>query len=178
MERTGPDSAEQFNRLVVTHQRRIYGFIYTLVQDYAATEDILQETTTVLWRKFEQFEPGTDFGAWALRVARFSVFEWRRKQQKLPLAIGDELLLELANKAEAAQSADHLASYEALEDCLTHLAQRDRDLLQDRYTEAHPVTEIARRSGRTRDAVYKVLARIHRNLGTCIQHKLKEMYAT
>lgn len=178
MERSPPHSAEQFNRLVVTHQRRMYGFIYTLVQDYAATEDILQETTTVLWRKFDQFEPGTDFGAWALRVARFSVLEWRRKQQKLPLAIGDELLLELANKAEAEQSGDRLACYEALEDCLSHLPERDRDLLRDRYTEQRPVTEIARGSGRTRDAVYKVLARIHRNLGTCIERKLTELHAT
>jgi RNA polymerase sigma-70 factor (ECF subfamily) len=178
MEHYGLHSSEQFTRLLVAHQRRIYGFIYTLVQDHVATEDILQEVTTVLWRKFETFELGSDFGSWALRVARLSVFEWRRLQQKLPLPIDDELLLKLASKAEAVQSSDHLARYETLEDCLSHLHDRDRELLNQRYVEDEPVTGIASRSGRTRDAVYKVLARIHRNLGECIQHKLEGLHTS
>lgn len=161
----------------MTHQRRIYGFIYTLVQDYAATDDILQETTTVLWRKFESFEPGTDFGAWALRVARYSVLEWRKKQQKLPLPIDDELLLDLAGMAGEIQSHDTSSRQESLEDCLMSLNQRDRDLLEQRYTREESVVAIAKDSGRTRDAVYKILARIHRDLGLCIEQKLNTLHS-
>ena len=96
-----PDSdlAASFSRLLIANQRRLYGFVYTLVQDHTATDEILQEVATVLLKKFDQFEPGTDFGAWAMKVSRFTVFEWRRKQAKLPLPMGEELFASIADKA-------------------------------------------------------------------------------
>ena len=169
-----PKSHEQFTRLLVANQRRLYGFIFTLVQDHSAADDVLQEATSLLWQKFESFEPGTDFGAWAMKVARFKVLEWRRKQQKLPLPIEEELLHELAGKAEVAQLTDDLGRREALEHCLTKLNERDSGLLNQRYAEDRPVSGIAAKLGRTRDAIYKVLARIHRDLQRCIQGKMKE----
>lgn len=166
---------EKFTRLLVANQRRIYGFIFTLIQDHGATDDVLQETTSLLWEKFDSFELGTDFGAWAMRVARFKVLEWRRKQQRLPLPIEEELLIEMAAKAEEAQNHDGIGRREALEQCLSKLNERDMSLLNERYTLEKPVTRIASQMGRSRDAVYKVLARIHRDLQGCIKGKLKEL---
>lgn len=174
MEPPNPNSHEQFTRLLVANQRRLYGFIFTLVQDHAAADDVLQEATSLLWQKFDSFELGTDFGAWAMKVARFKVLEWRRKQQRLPLPIEDELLLELASKAEEAQVTNDLGRREALEHCLTQLSERDTKLLNHRYTEEQSVSSMAEELGRTRDAVYKVLARIHRDLQLCIRGKLNE----
>ncbi len=169
------DSHELFTRLMVANQRRIYGFIYTLVHDHSAADDVLQEATTLLWQKFDTFQPGTDFGAWAMKVARFKVLEWRRKQQRLPLPIEEELLHDLAAKAEEAHMTDDLGRREALEECMATLSARDSSLLDKRYTQDQPVSRIAKQLGRTRDAVYKVLARIHRDLQTCINGKLREL---
>ena len=157
-------SQELFTRLLVSNQRRIYGFIFTLVHDHSTTDDVLQEVTTLLWEKFETFEIGTDFGAWSMRVARFKVLEWRRGQQRLPLPIEDELLHELAGKAETAQLDGDLGRQEALEHCLGKLGERDRSLLDERYQQRTPVSRMAELRNRTRDAVYKILARIHRDL--------------
>ena len=114
MKPSSPRSHEDYTRLLVAHQRRIYGFIYTLVHDHSATDDILQEVAALLWKKFETFEVGTDFAAWAMRVARYKVLEWRRKQQRLPLPIDEELLLDLAAKAEEAHMSDDLGRRDAL----------------------------------------------------------------
>ena len=84
------ERGEAFTRLLVAHQPRIYGFVYSLVGDRAAADDVLQEVSTVLWRKFNDFEHGTNFNAWALNIARFSVLEWRRKQSRAPLLLDDE----------------------------------------------------------------------------------------
>ena len=73
-----------------------------------------------------------------------------------------------------AQLTDDLGRREALEHCLTKLSERDSGLLNQRYTEDRPVSGIAAKLGRTRDAIYKVLARIHRDLQRCIQGKMKE----
>jgi RNA polymerase sigma-70 factor, ECF subfamily len=168
-----PDSdlAASFSRLLIANQRRLYGFVYTLVQDHTATDEILQEVATVLWKKFDQFEPGTDFGAWAMKVSRFTVFEWRRKQAKLPLPMGEELFASIADKAVEV-SCDLEGRLDALQGCVRHLNARDQALVADRYEEDLSVVEIAQRSGRTRGAVYKILTRIHRDLLGCVKDNL------
>ena len=65
----GTDRHAQFLRLYTRHQHRILAYIYTLVPNRADAEDLLQDTAVLLWEKFAQFELGTDFIAWACRVA-------------------------------------------------------------------------------------------------------------
>ncbi len=168
---------EQFTKLVVAHQRRLYGFIYTLVNHHPSTEDLLQEVTSLLWTKFDSFELGTDFGAWAMKVARFKVLEWRRAQSKAALPIGDELLLELAQKAEQAQQDAGLGRLEALEGCVASLPEKDQHLIQQRYTEHIAVSRIADQMGKKRDTIYKALAKIHGTLQRCVESKLREQYS-
>lgn len=175
MNASSSHSHELFTRLLVSNQRRIYGLIFTLVQDHNVADDILQDATTLLWQKFESFEIGTDFGAWAMRVARFKVLEWRRGQHRLPLPIEDELLQELAGKAEAAQLDSDVGREDALEHCLNKLSERDQSLLDERYRQQKSVSRMAELRDRTRDAIYKVLARIHRDLQDCVQGQLREI---
>lgn len=169
-------SQEQFSLLLLKNQRRLYGFIFTLVQDHSATDDILQEAASLLWNKFDTFEQGTDFGAWAMKVARFKVLEWRRKQQRLPLPIEEELLLELVGKAETAQQTDGLGRMEALEHCLAKLNDTDGALINQRYSTNKPVSAIAQQFGRPRDTIYKKLARIHRDLQACIEKQIAKEF--
>lgn len=167
------DAGEQFTRLLIANRNRIYGFIYTLVHDHQATNDIFQEVSAVLWKKFDQFEQGTDFGAWALSVSRFSVFEWRRKQKKVPMPLDDEQLNALADTAIAASPA--VSDREvALRRCVEELPTRHRDLLRSRYFQEKPVNDIAADSKRTSRAVYRMLDRIHTALLDCIQNRLSQ----
>ena len=75
------ETVQAFSRLLVANQRRIYGFILTLVHDRAAAEDILQDVSALLWQKFDKFERGTDFAAWGMAVSRLTILNWRRKQK-------------------------------------------------------------------------------------------------
>jgi RNA polymerase sigma-70 factor (ECF subfamily) len=162
---------ERFSRLLVAHSHRIYGFIFALVHDHAATNDILQEVSAVLWRKFDRFDPGTDFGAWAMSVARLSVFEWRRAQKNFPLQLDDEQLSFLADEAMAV-GCEFESRREALRGCMEKLAAGDRDLLAARYREEQSVQAIADRVHRTRMAIYKRLDKLHTLLLDCIARRL------
>ncbi len=71
------DKVQLFSRLLVANQRRLYGFILTLVHDHAAADDILQDMSSLLWQKFDKFEPGTDFAAWGMAVSRLTIFDRR-----------------------------------------------------------------------------------------------------
>jgi len=170
---TDESRTELFSRLLVANQRRLYAFIFTLVHDHAAADEVLQETATVLWRKFEQFKAGTDFGAWAMKVARLCVFEWRRKQARLPLPMGDDLFEAISAQAFEI-SCDLEARFEALDECVASLSERDQGLLSERYEEDVRVADIAKRRSRSRGAIYKILTRIHRDLLACIETKLAE----
>ena len=52
---------EQFVSLLMTYQKRIYGFILTLVPNRSYAEEIMQETVMVMCRKFNDFEKGSNF---------------------------------------------------------------------------------------------------------------------
>ena len=55
------DRTKELVLLITQHQRRIFSYIYTLVPDRYAADDILQETSLVICEKFGDFRVGTDF---------------------------------------------------------------------------------------------------------------------
>ena len=70
---------DQFLHDFLTHRRMLHAFILSLTSDYAVAEDIFQEVSTVLWRKYENYTQGTNFGAWAREVAYREVLSTRKK---------------------------------------------------------------------------------------------------
>lgn len=164
---------EMFSRLLVRNQQRILGFIFSLVHDRQAASEILQDVSMVLWRKFDRYEPGTDFAAWAMSVARLSIFEWRRRQSKLPLPLDDEELERLSDEAVSV-GFDFEERLKALQECLKRLAVSDRELLNERYSANEAMSRIAERICISRVALYKRLNRIHVSLLACIRRKMSE----
>jgi len=162
---------ESFSRLLMAERRRILGFIQVLVQDRSAAEDVLQDVSAVLWTKFDQFELGTDFAAWAMCVARLTVLNWRRKQAKLPVNLCDETLRLLADEAVAALSVPDDERRESLQECLRRLSQNQRELLRAHYEHGEAVVSIARTAQRTTRSIYLRLEKIHAALLDCMQHK-------
>ena len=166
------ETVQAFSRLLVANQRRIYGFILTLVHDRAAAEDILQDVSALLWQKFDKFEPGTDFAAWGMAVSRLTILNWRRKQKKVPLPLDDQQFVLLADEAVAV-NCEFEARQAALTNCLQEVDAPGRDLLAARFEMARSVTSIAEQLGRSRVAIYKRLNRLQTLLLECINEKLQ-----
>jgi RNA polymerase sigma-70 factor, ECF subfamily len=167
------EKVQQFSALLVANHRRIYGFIMTLVHDRTAAEDIQQDVSAVLWQKFDTFEIGTDFAAWAMAVSRLTILNWRRKQKKLPLPLDDQQFALLADEAVAV-SCQHEARQVALGECLSKIDASGRELLASRFEMSQSVTSIAEQLGRSRVAIYKRLNRIQSLLLDCINGKVQE----
>jgi len=172
----GTESIElkrQFLPLLTQHQRRIFAYIYTLIPNRADAEDLLQETSLTLWEKFETFEPGTDFFAWACRIAYWKVRNARRKHARSPI-IQDERLMESLCEKLAKKQNELDRRHEALAVCLNKLSERDRRLIASRYESGTTVKELAERAGRKVDAMYKTLSRIRCALMVCVSTRVKE----
>lgn len=162
---------EQFMRLFLSCEPRIYAFIRSLVFSRVDADDVLQETALVLWEKFDQFEPGTHFDRWAYRVAHLQVMYHRQKKARDRLRFGDALIEKLA--AEVVTEGDRLeAMHDALAGCLAGLPDHERELVRQRYRSDSTNRDVARLVGRSESAISRAFNRIYAGLLLCIEGRL------
>src|SRR5437868_4635179 len=88
---------KQLMLLMTQHQRRIFAYIHALVPDRHDAEDLLQETSMVIVEKFQEFEPGTDFVAWAFQIAWWRVRAARQKFARSKVVFDDDVLESVAH---------------------------------------------------------------------------------
>jgi len=165
------DSQQLFVRLLTQHERLVYGYILRLVPNWNDADEILQETNVRLWEEFDRFEPGTNFGAWAVRVAHYQVLTWRRKRDRSRLVFDDECLASLAAAAAADDSCED-ERRAALAACLQLLPEKSRDLLARCYGCDTTIRDVAAGLRRSTEAVYKSLQRARLALHACIERRL------
>jgi RNA polymerase sigma-70 factor len=161
---------EEFARLFSRNARRIYGFIMTLVFSHHDAEEVFQNTSVVLWNKFDEFQPGSNFFAWASKVAYFEVLGFMKQRRRSRML--SEQSMELLADAAITLSDDSSSRQQALEECLSRLNSADRELLQDRYYHQRPPKQIAAMQSRSIDSIYRSLSRIHNLLLNCVQRNL------
>lgn len=165
------ENSKRLMGLMTSHQRQIFSYIHTLVPDRHDAEDILQETSMVICEKFHEFQPDSDFVAWACQIAWWRVRNARKNFAKSKLVFDDIVLAAIATTVlKAAPELDQ--RHQALDQCLQRLNPRDRELVLTRYERGCGVEEAAKRSGRTLTAAYKALGRIRKLLHDCVSLRL------
>jgi RNA polymerase sigma-70 factor, ECF subfamily len=162
----------EFVRLWTAHGQRVYSYILTLLPNRADADEVFQETGTLLWEKFDQYQPGSNFRSWACRVALNKVRNFRQLRRHRVVLLSDESL-DLIEQTTASRSSDLDSQYSLLADCYAKLTPTDRELIDLRYTPGLSVRGVAQQVGRSIDAIYKALARIHRLLFDCVHRALE-----
>jgi RNA polymerase sigma-70 factor (ECF subfamily) len=166
------ESRTRLVSLWTLHQRKVAGYIHALVPSRHDADDILQETSMVVCRKFEEFQQGTDFVAWACQIAWWQIRAARQKFARSKVVFNDELMEAMAPQfQELSRETDD--RHEALGRCLKKLHPRDRELVLTRYESGQGVEEAARRSGRSLEAAYRALNRIRKLLFDCVNNQLQ-----
>jgi RNA polymerase sigma-70 factor (ECF subfamily) len=160
-----PLNEDQFVQQIVHHQAAIYRFIAGLLPGAADVEDAFQETTLVLWRERQQYDPDRPFKPWAFAIARNIIRNHLRKSRQF--AFGSDLLEQLiAERSEAEE--DLSGRREALSRCIDRLSAADRDLVRRCYGGTERIQRVAASTGRTPNAVYLQLRRIRHVLLDCV----------
>jgi RNA polymerase sigma-70 factor (ECF subfamily) len=149
-------------------QPSLWAYVFSLLPDHVAAQDVLQETNLTLWRKAADFQPGTSFLSWASQVAYFHVLSHRRRQRRDRLLFNEDVLAYLAERQadRTAEPGDRLV---ALRDCLEKLPQPSRKLLEERYAPGGSVKDLAEAGGRSVAAVSQLLYRIREKLLDCMK---------
>jgi RNA polymerase sigma-70 factor (ECF subfamily) len=168
-----PERIDAFVRLLGQNQRRVFLYVMALVPNWNDAEEIIQETNLVLWREFAQFALGTNFAAWACKVAFHQVLAWRKKKQRDRLEFSPAFMEAVAE--EAATAADALEERsQVLAGCIGKLPEAHRDMLKLRYSDGLAIEAIAKQLDRTVEAVYRALSRIRQTIHACVSQTLTQ----
>ena len=162
----------EFIQLLMENERRIYAYIRTLLGNSADAEDVLQETSIVLWDKFDDFDQvNGNFIAWSFKIAFYNCQNFRRKKGRSKVIFSDQVFNAVADKS--AQMVDQLDQrHELLAVCIEKLSSQDRDLLRLRYDLNSSIEVTAQKSGRTTAAIYKALSRMRAALYQCVNRAI------
>ena len=169
---TKPDRVSEFSTLYTLHKQQLQGFARSLIPNRADAEDVLQRSSVVLWAKFDQYEPGTNFMAWAVRVVHLEAQKQRRRYSRDRHRFGDAFLEAVARQAvDENLVAQQQARERVLAMCLSTLGAEARGLLHARYVDGVETEQLAATFRRSVDGIYKALSRLRRALRDCVNAK-------
>lgn len=154
-------------------QRRLLGYLFTLLGDLNAAHDVLQETNLVLWRKRGEFPGVENFGAWARKCAYYQALAFLRDRKRDRHLFDNDLLDLLGGEAGQSEHDDDELRL-ILRDCLAQLPDRQRQLIARRYQDDVSIGRLAADAGKTESAIKMMLMRIREALRMCIEMKLRE----
>jgi len=168
-----PDSksVERFVQHFSKSEPALRVFANSLVFSWADADDVVQSTAVVLWEKFDTFEEGTNFLAWACRIARYEVLMHRRREGRSPVRFSSEFVEAVASETVAGEQ-EFSDRDVALFECIDELPSRHRELMELRYREGVSVGTMAAKLGQSVDSLYKASSRVRKALIECVQHKL------
>ena len=165
---TSRETYTRFVELMTAHQRKLHGYIATMLMGDPAAADVLQETNLHLWARIDDYDFDRPFLPWAFGFARQNVLVFRRNHCRSRLLFGEEVLSLIDNACmELADNADDRLL--ALDACLKKLNAEQAALIQSRYVARTPVKLMAERMGETVQNISSRLHRIRKALAKCIE---------
>lgn len=164
--------AEFVSSLTAAHAK-LLGYLMALLGRRPDAEDVLQRASVLMWRKFRDFLPGSDFVAWASTICFYEAKNYIRLAARSPLQFDEELLDMLA--VERLEDLTFRESrLRALEGCLGNLAPPEQQLVRSAYLEDQGINTLAARMNRAPQTLYNKLNHLRRLLAECVQRKLAE----
>jgi RNA polymerase sigma-70 factor, ECF subfamily len=159
---------EQFVQLFARARESLFAYIFTLLPHWSDAEDVFQQTSLVLWRKFGEFQPESDFLAWACRVAFFEVRNFQRVASRDRLRFSDAVLAQLAEQRVISPEIAN-RKREFLQDCIAKLSDDQRALLLRTYEDERSIRQLADEFDRAPQTLYNRLSHIRRTLFECVE---------
>ncbi len=162
---------EHFTAILARHHMSLMSYLLSMIPSWSDAEDVLQQTSVVMWRKFGEFKLGSDFLSWGCQIARYQALNFLRKRTRDRHVFSLDLLETLASEG-ARDIEQQEAERNALRACLKKLPEDQQNLLASCYSPGVTVQQMAKTLGRTPNSVYKGLNRIREALLRCIRKAL------
>ena len=167
------NKTSRFMTYLVENQQRILAVILYLMPNKVDANDVLQETLSEMWNKFDCFEEGTSFLAWGIKIAKYKVMAFQRKNYNNKLCFNSKTLEMLDAEVHVGQNNfdDQL---EMLNLCLKRLSVKEREYLNLRYAKNMTYKNIAEKFNISIQGIFKAVSGIQARLFLCIRSKMRK----
>ncbi|QDV25247.1 sigma-70 family RNA polymerase sigma factor [Aureliella helgolandensis] len=165
----------EFEVVLRRYERALRGWLAAHVPMGVDADEIAQRSFVAAFSRLQEFEIGTDFGAWLFTIARYQLMTEKTRLRRIAdyhARYGPELLQRELDRRCSESPEVWTTKLEYLEQCLESLGDHLRRFVTWRYDEEIPLQEIAARSGRSVPAVKKQLWKIRGKLQECIDARL------
>lgn len=165
-----PTDHEAFLRLFTRYEGNLRAFVASLLPTWEGVDEVMQESSIVLWRKFAQFDQSAEAGFldWAFMIARYEVLKYRRRRATDRLRFSEDVFELLVNTAEGVTVTQD-QRLRLLRECVAKLEPAQLELVKAVYDDGAVIKDVAEQIGRSPTGLYKALARIRNRLASCIQ---------
>ena len=171
------ETRDQILKEALLYRVELVAYARSLLGNYAAAEDAVQEAMLVVVKKLDQFEEGTSLLAWCRAIVRLEVLrtkQQRQRERNLAERLLDDAVDAAFEQFQAAFKNDAEETWrEALEGCLSRVPERGRRVLYARFVEDMGYIQISERLDMTLEAVRKALFRLKKQVRSCVETSLK-----
>jgi RNA polymerase sigma factor (sigma-70 family) len=140
------DSAA-LEQLYDRYERRIYSFVYRIVKDAMAAEEVVQELFIRVWNSAERLDTGEAAGkisSWMFTIARNLSVDWIRKQGRKPLEASEDGVLErVAASKSTEQEVEHKMLGEQMQEALRELNEEQKQVVDLIYFKGYTQQEVS-----------------------------------
>ncbi len=161
----------EFFRLYGQCQNSIFSILFMLVHNEADAEDLLQDTAATMLERFDQYEQGTNFRAWAMTIARNKALNFLKRNSRVRPLLNSDIYERIA-ELEIREDEQFSERASALQKCFNKLEATDRNILQMRYQQDYSMKKISELLGRSKTGIYHTMARIHSLLYRCVKARM------
>jgi RNA polymerase sigma-70 factor (ECF subfamily) len=159
-----------FMKLFLEVECDLRAYLLAVCRDWHVADDLFQETSCVLWEKYEAYDESRPFIAWAMGIARLECLKWRQKQARSKECFSEAIISLLAETAAAGKPAENKL-LPLLRQCIDKLNPQGRLVLSQRYEHGKPIEEIAALISKSVGAVKMLLKRTRMALRKCVEDK-------
>ena len=166
-----PSDVEELAANWTAAQHTVAAYIRSMVTDFHQSEEVLQRVAVTLVRKYDQYERGRPFVAWALGVAKLEALMFLREGRTERLVFDDALLDRIAEGHERA-SRERVPFPQFVNECVDQLDGRSWRAIRLRYDGDLKTAQIAREMQISDGAARMLLSRARGLLRKCLETRI------
>ncbi len=177
-----PLTRDEILKQVFGYQKLLTAYGFTLLNDWQAAEDIVQETLLFIAGNHEKYDGERPLLPWARGIVRFKCLNGLRSRKRAPLTGDAELLAQLLDENltdlwDEKAATEMAKRIQALRNCMAELPARACRLMSDFYVNRKPGKDLAEREKMNASNLRSHLSRIRKRLRDCVSERLSEAAA-
>ena len=87
-----------FMRLLLQHENALRAFARSLLPDWDAVDDVLQDASVIMWQKLSQLDDEEGFLPWGKVIVRFHCYRYLEQKKRKGAVFSNELVAILADE--------------------------------------------------------------------------------